>query len=137
MNQQGRASGSSFEGTETILLTEDEEFVRRVVRDVLECYGYRVLEAASGGTAQSICEHHRGPIHLLLTDVIMPEMSGRELAVRLTQVHPEMKVLYMSGYTDRLMVYDDLMSPEIAFIQKPFTPDVLAGKVREVLDAAK
>ncbi len=121
-------------GTETVLLAEDEEVVRTLAREVLETYGYRVLEAANGGAALLICERHEEPIHLLITDVVMPEMSGRELADRLAALRPEMKVLYMSGYTDNAIVHQGVLDEEANFIQKPFAPRRLARKVREVLD---
>ncbi len=121
-------------GTETVLLAEDEEVVLRLAREVLETYGYRVLEAANGGAALLICERHEEPIHLLITDVVMPEMSGRELADRLASLRPDMKVLYMSGYTDNAIVHQGVLDEEANFIQKPFAPRLLARKVREVLD---
>jgi CheY-like chemotaxis protein len=123
-------------GTETILLAEDEEMVRRLTREVLEMYGYRVLLAAGGGAALLICERHEGPIPLLITDVVMPEMSGRELAARITTMRPEMKVLFMSGYTDASVSGPGEFEEGSNFIQKPFTPAALARKVREVLDKA-
>jgi two-component system, cell cycle sensor histidine kinase and response regulator CckA len=121
-------------GTETVLLAEDEEVVRTLAREVLETYGYRVVEAANGGAALLICERHREPIHLLITDVVMPEMSGRELADRLAPLRSEMKVLYMSGYTDNAIVHQGVLDEGANFIQKPFAPGQLARKVREVLD---
>jgi CheY-like chemotaxis protein len=124
----------SVQGTETILLAEDEEIVRELAREVLEAYGYRVLAATNGGSALLICERHTEPIHLLVTDVVMPEMSGRELADRLSQLRPEMKVLYMSGYTDNAIVHQGVLDEGANFIQKPFAPNALARKVREVLD---
>jgi two-component system, cell cycle sensor histidine kinase and response regulator CckA len=127
----------AIRGVETILLAEDEEMVRKLARQVLEMYGYQVLDAANGGAALLICERHTGPIHLLITDVIMPEMSGRELAGRLAQLRPEMKVLYMSGYTDNAIVHQGVLDEDANFIQKPFPTDALARKVREVLDAPK
>ncbi|HJQ23668.1 MAG TPA: PAS domain S-box protein [Blastocatellia bacterium] len=121
-------------GTETVLLAEDEEVVRRLAREVLEGYGYRVLEAGNGGAAFSACVGHDGPIHLLITDVVMPGMGGRDLANRLSRLRPEMKVLFMSGYTDDAIVHHGVLEAGIPFIQKPFSPDDLARKVREVLD---
>jgi two-component system cell cycle sensor histidine kinase/response regulator CckA len=121
-------------GTETILLTEDDDMVRRLVRSVLETYGYRVLEAANGSAALLICERHEGLIHLLISDLIMPGMSGRDLDNRAAQLRPEMKVLYMSGYTDDTIVGQGFLDEGTPFLQKPFAPDTLAQKVREVLD---
>jgi two-component system, cell cycle sensor histidine kinase and response regulator CckA len=122
------------EGTETILLVEDDEVVRKLVSEVLDNEGYRLLEAPNGVAALSTCAQYEEPIHLLLTDVVMPEMSGRELANRLAAVRPEVKVLYMSGYTDDVIVHHGVLDKGTEFIQKPFTPDVLARKIREVLD---
>ncbi|HEV8368593.1 MAG TPA: response regulator [Pyrinomonadaceae bacterium] len=127
------ASEEPILGAETILLAEDEEMVRKLARQVLEMYGYRVLEATSGMEALLICEQSHEPIHLLITDVIMPEMSGRELADRLAQCRPEMKVLYMSGYTDDAIVHQGVLDEGTNFIQKPFSPPALARKVRSVL----
>jgi two-component system cell cycle sensor histidine kinase/response regulator CckA len=122
-----------IQGTETILLAEDEEMVRKLAREVLEMYGYQVLEAVDGDAALLICEQHKQAIHLLITDVIMPGMSGRGLADRLLQVRPEMKVLYMSGYTDDAIVHQGVLDEGTNFIQKPFSTNDLARKVREVL----
>jgi len=121
--------------TETILLVEDAQRVRAVVREILEMNGYRVLEARHGAEAIEISERHRGPIQLMVTDVVMPQMSGRELAQRLQPVRPDMRVIYMSGYTDDAIVRHGVLGEGIAFLSKPFTPDALALKVREVLDA--
>jgi PAS domain S-box-containing protein len=128
-------SEETFEGAETILVAEDEEMVRKLAVQVLVMHGYQVLEAANGGAALLICERHKEPIHLLITDVIMPEMSGRELADRLAQLRPEMKVLYMSGYTDNAIVHQGVLDEGANFIQKPFPTNALSRKVREVLDA--
>jgi two-component system cell cycle sensor histidine kinase/response regulator CckA len=126
--------GATVEGTETILLAEDEEVVRKLALQVLTAHGYQVLEAANGGSAFLICERHKGPIHMLVTDIIMPEMGGRELSDRLSLLRPEMKVLYMSGYTDSAILHQGVLDADANFIQKPFTPNDLARKVREVLD---
>jgi PAS domain S-box-containing protein len=121
-------------GSETVLVAEDEEMVRKLARRVLEMFGYQVLEAANGGSALLICERHNEPIHLLVTDVIMPEMSGRDLADRLAQLRPGIKVLYMSGYTDDAIVHQGVLDEGANYIQKPFATDALVRKVREVLD---
>ena len=127
----------ALQGLETILLVEDEDAVRELARDVLRATGYTVLGAHHGNEALRICEQHAGLIHLMVTDVVMPEMSGRELADRLAVLHPGMKVLYMSGYTDNAVVHHGVLDPGTAFLQKPFTPPVLTRKVREVLDARR
>ena len=124
----------NVQGTETILLAEDEEMVRKFARELLESGGYKVLESENGDVALSICEQNQEPIHLLITDVIMPEMSGRELAERLSHSRPEVKVLYMSGYTDDAIVHHGRLDEGTNFIQKPFAPDALLQKVRKVLD---
>jgi two-component system cell cycle sensor histidine kinase/response regulator CckA len=133
--QPGTASAASLQGSETVLLVEDDGGVRMLVRDVLEISGYTVLEARHGEEALLICQQHSGPIHLMVTDVVMPGMSGRELAERLSPLYPEMKVLYISGYTEKGIVHHGVLDPATAFLQKPFTPNALAHKVRQVLDA--
>ena len=120
-------------GRETILLVEDEEDLRKLAAIVLERQGYRVLSARNGDEALLICEQHKDLIHLMLTDVVMPGMNGRELAKRLESSHPEAKVLYMSGYTDHSIVMHGVLVEGVHYIQKPFTVDALAKKVREVL----
>ncbi len=134
--QAAGAIGGSLRGSETVLLVEDEEGVRTLVREVLVRHGYTVLAARHGGEALLICERHEGPIHLMVTDVVMPEMSGRELAERLAPLHPAMKVLYVSGYTDDAIVHHGVLDRRTPFLEKPFSPDALARKVREVLGSA-
>jgi two-component system cell cycle sensor histidine kinase/response regulator CckA len=122
-------------GSETILLVEDDDQVRLVARGILRRNGYEVIEARQGGEALLHGKQHPGPIHLMLTDVVMPEMSGPELAKRLAKDRPDMKVLCMSGYTDDSIVRHGVLEAQIAYLQKPFTPDALTRKVREVLDS--
>src|SRR5205085_12471001 len=120
-------------GAETILLVEDEEVVRSLARLVLEMHGYTVLEAGNAGEALLVYNRYPGRIHLMVTDVVMPGLSGRELAERLETLGHGLKVLYMSGYTDDAMVRHGTSDAKIPFLQKPFTPEALARKVREVL----
>jgi CheY-like chemotaxis protein len=123
-----------LDGTETILLVEDEETVRALTRKVLERKGYTVLDARHGKDALLIFQRHRGAIQLLLTDMVMPEMGGRELAEHLMGMDERMRVLYMSGYTDDAVARRGLTAPEAALLQKPFTADGLARAVRQALD---
>jgi PAS domain S-box-containing protein len=122
-------------GSETILLVEDDEAVRELTEMVLKQYGYNVLVAEDPGHAQKLSDTPGLDIQLVLTDVVMPTMSGRELVRKLTNKHPHLRVLYMSGYTDNVITSGGVLEPGLAFLQKPFTPASLAGKVREVLDA--
>jgi two-component system cell cycle sensor histidine kinase/response regulator CckA len=124
-------------GSETILLVEDEEEVRELAREILEQMGYTLLTAGDPAESIRISRGGAGVIHLLVTDVVMPGMSGRQLADQLVSERPRLKVLYMSGYTDDAIVHHGVLDPGVAFVQKPFTPDSLSRKVREVLDAAQ
>lgn len=119
-----------------MLLVEDEEEVRTAVFESLQMRGYTVLKARHGREALMLCRRHPGPLHLLLTDVVMPQMTGPELAQRLGLLHPDLKVLYMSGYTSDALMERNVGAPGTAFLQKPFTPDALARAVREVLETA-
>jgi CheY-like chemotaxis protein len=120
-------------GTETILLVEDEDAVRSLARRILERYGYSVLVAGTGAEALEIARNRPAPIQLLLSDLVMPGMAGPELASQLVAARPEMRVIFMSGYTDDAVVRNGLLSEIGVFLQKPFTPDGLVRKVREAL----
>jgi PAS domain S-box-containing protein len=122
-------------GTETLLLVEDEPAIRALSGDILRHYGYTVLEARHGVEALLTGSQYLGAIHLLITDVIMPQMSGSEVAERLTHERPHMKVLYISGYTNDTIIHHGVLEEGTAFLQKPFSPDALAYKVRQVLDS--
>lgn len=125
----------SIRGSETILLVEDEEGVRKVARTILERYGYTILETINGEEALRLIQNeNENPIHLLLTDVVMPGMSGCQLADRLRSKRPEIKVLFMSGYTNNTIIQHEILEVGMPYTQKPFTPDALARKIREVLD---
>ncbi|MBS1854607.1 MAG: response regulator [Acidobacteria bacterium] len=121
-------------GTGTILLVEDEEMVRDLMRESLAGAGYRVIDAAGPAAALALAESFRGDIHLLITDVVMPGMSGRDLADGVTRKRVDIKVLYMSGHADTELTESGILRPKVAFLQKPFTPAVLIEKVREILD---
>jgi CheY-like chemotaxis protein len=122
-------------GTETILLVEDEANLRYLARQFLEKQGYRVIDAADGAVAMQIAVAHEGVIHLLLTDVIMPGMNGRELAQHILEIRPNVKVLYMSGYTENVIGRNGTLDAGVRLLQKPFTLRDLKSKVREVLDS--
>jgi two-component system, cell cycle sensor histidine kinase and response regulator CckA len=125
----------SLSGAETILLVEDENAVRSFVARALRQQGYQVLDASNGGEALMIAEQHQGIIHLLLTDVIMPRVSGKQLAERLRTLRADLRVLYMSGYAEEIIAPHGVLEPGAAFIEKPLTAEALGRKVREVLDA--
>jgi len=140
-DQEGKAAVSAEEkmtirGSETILVAEDDRQVRDLTVAILKTCGYVVLDVENAHDAVRLCQQHGGEIHLFLTDVVMREMSGPELARRLQEIRPTTKVLFMSGYTDSAIVHQGMLDPGIAFLPKPFTPSVLAGRVRQVLDGA-
>src|SRR5437879_3999967 len=124
----------SVRGSETVLVVEDDEMIRKLVHKVLKTNGYTVLVAANGGDAERVAGQHDGPIHLLMTDVVLPGLNGREVARRVEAMRAGIRVLYLSGYTDDAIVHHGVLEPGVAFLQKPFTPAVLGRKVREVLD---
>ena len=121
-------------GSETVLIVEDDDGLRKLSQKILQQRGYRVLAAENGEDAMRISKEHEGPIDLMITDVVMPKMNGREVAERLQPLHPQMKVIYMSGYTDNAIAHHGVLAPGLNFLEKPFSPGVLARKVREVLD---
>lgn len=120
-------------GSETILVVEDQEEVRKLAANVLRSYGYHVLAAAGGADAMLLAARHPGDIHLMITDVVMPGMTGRELADKQKPLRPQMKVLYTSGYTDNVIAHRGVLEPGLFYLSKPYTPQTLAEKVREVL----
>ncbi|MBI5576232.1 MAG: Cache 3/Cache 2 fusion domain-containing protein [Deltaproteobacteria bacterium] len=124
-------------GAETVLLAEDEDLVRELVIEILNQAGYTVLPAHDGVDAMRIAEKHEGPIHLLITDVVMPQMNGRELARRMLASRPDIKVIYISGYTEDAIIHHGVLDPGMHFVQKPFRPGDLVRKIREVLDATE
>jgi CheY-like chemotaxis protein len=122
-------------GSETVLLVEDEAVVRALARHILTSCGYTILEAADGREAVRVAEQHPARIDLVVSDVVMPYLGGRQLVERLAAVRPGLKILFTSGYTDDAVVRHGVLEAEYAFLQKPFTPTALAQKVREMLDA--
>jgi PAS domain S-box-containing protein len=124
----------SLQGTETVLIVEDQPAVRKLTVEVLERYGYNVLEVEDARSALSVSERFTGPIHLMITDVVMPGMTGRDLADHLAPLRPAMKVLYISGHTADVIARQGVLDPDLAFLSKPFTPESLATKVRELLN---
>jgi CheY-like chemotaxis protein len=119
--------------SEMVLLVEDEKGVRELAREYLETSGYQVIEAEDGHTALELAAMHAGPIDVLLTDVVMPGIGGRELAERVVQIRPGIKILYMTGYTDRAIVHHGILETDAVLLQKPFTLATLASKLREIL----
>jgi signal transduction histidine kinase/ActR/RegA family two-component response regulator len=132
---RGERAAQPSRGSETILLVEDEGQLRVLARDILRGAGYQVFDAPNAAEAIKASQRHGGPIHLLVTDVVMPHIGGRELARRLATERPGMRVLYMSGYTEDGIVESGTLDPNVAFLPKPITPDTLLSKVRETLDA--
>ena len=132
-----RAPVPAAGGRETILLAEDDPPVREVASEFLAQKGYRVLRAPDGQTALEMARAHAGEIHILVTDIVMPGMTGRELATALVAERPNVRVLYMSGYTDDAVVRHGVLDEGLPYLQKPFSPDTLARKVREVLDVVR
>jgi PAS domain S-box-containing protein len=136
MTVQAKTEDDSIPGgSETVLLVEDEDVVRGLAQRILEEAGYRVITANGGEEAVTWCANNAETIHLLLTDVVMPDTSGKELAERLTSLRPQTKVLFMSGYTDEAIVHHGVLDSNVEFLQKPFTPRALSRKVRQVLDS--
>jgi PAS domain S-box-containing protein len=134
--QQNRdALPESSPGTEKVLLVEDDDSVRELAREILEMNGYEVVEASNGVEALGVFEAHAGTVDMMVTDLVMPQMGGRDLATKLTGDHPDLKVLYLSGYTDSVVMQQGMLDPGSYFLQKPFTPAELVHKVREALDA--
>jgi PAS domain S-box-containing protein len=131
-----RPAPAAATGTETILLVEDEDVVRRLVAEILADAGYAVLEASDGASALEVARSHRGPLALLVTDVVMPGMSGRDVAQAVSPLRPALRVLYISGYTDSAIVDHGVLDEGTAFLQKPFSSGELTAKVRSLLDAA-
>jgi two-component system cell cycle sensor histidine kinase/response regulator CckA len=129
-----RVASAAVHGNETILVADDQRGIRAVIRAALIRYGYTVLLASDGVEALRIVSEHADPIHLLLTDVVMPAMSGCELVSRMRHTHPNVKVLYTSGYTDDAIVRHGILEPDAQFLEKPFTPQALVKRIREVLD---
>jgi two-component system, cell cycle sensor histidine kinase and response regulator CckA len=124
-------------GTETVVVVEDEAAVREITTRILRGAGFKVLVACDGAEALLECEKYQGIIHLLLTDMVMPQMSGIQLAERLVKARPGLRVLYMSGYTDNALGHQNVLEGGTRFIEKPFTSVELTRKVRDVLDAAR
>ncbi len=135
--QKEQTEKKELTGSETILAVEDDDPLRNLVRTTLNKYGYNVLDAPGGKAALEISRRHKGCIHLLLTDVVMPDISGRQLADQITAEQPELKVLYMSGYADNIISHHGILERDINFIEKPFTPKSLAQAVRGILDEVK
>jgi DNA-binding NtrC family response regulator len=125
---------ANLQGDETVIVVEDNEAVRKMVVSILERQGYKVISANSGKSCLEKIANYNGKAHLLLTDVVMPDMNGRELYFEIKSLNPEIRVIYASGYTDNVIAHHGVLDEGINFIQKPFSVQGLAVKVREVLD---
>jgi CheY-like chemotaxis protein len=137
-NSEPQASPlEKLEGTETILLVEDETSVRELISQYLRDMGHTVVEASHGAEALEVARRYQGPLDMLVTDMVMPKMSGRELADRLLEEHPQLKILFISGYTSDTAARHGILEGEMAFLQKPFGLRDLARKIREVLNASR
>ncbi len=132
--EQSKVPVETLHGSETILLVEDQDMVRNLAYHILVEHGYTVLEAHNSGEALLICKQCQGPIHLMVTDVVMPRMNGPELFERLLPLYPKLRALYMSGYTDRAVFHLGVLEQGVVFLEKPFTPNTLTRKVRQALD---
>ena len=130
-------SPTAYRGVETVLLVEDDESVREVANEILTLNGYQVLAAHHGQEALEVSDRHQGTIDLMVTDVVMPLMGGPELARRLALTRPQMRVLYMSGYTDDAIVHHGVLSEDTAYLQKPFTAAAFARKLRETISVSQ
>ena len=137
LDEKEQTPVDDLSGSGTVLIVEDDDGLRKLAQAVLQQHGYRVLDAENGEDALRVSKEHEGPIHLLLTDVIMPKMGGKKLAERLQPLYPRMKVIYMSGYTDNTIIRHGVLAPKLNFIQKPFTPEGLARKVRKAIESEK
>jgi two-component system cell cycle sensor histidine kinase/response regulator CckA len=135
LEEAGEKTPPLLSGSETVLLVEDDRTVRLLASEMLRMNGYKVLQARNGREALDLLRDHGHSIHLLLTDVVMPQMSGRQLAESIADINPGIRVLYMSGYTDGVIAHHGVLDAGVAYLQKPFSADFLARKVREVLDA--
>jgi CheY-like chemotaxis protein len=135
LDRSSHDSGAVPRGFETVLLVEDENGVRELARQYLETGGYKVIQASNGNEALEIAAAYGEPIHLLLTDVVMPGISGRELADRLLVIRPDIRILFMSGYTEQAVVHHGIVAEDATLLQKPFTFGTLASKLREILTA--
>jgi two-component system, cell cycle sensor histidine kinase and response regulator CckA len=126
-------AGAPTEGVKTIVLVEDQDSVRSFIKMTLERYGYHIIEASGGGEAIACAKQHSGPIHLLVTDVVLTGMNGREVSERLKELYPNLRVLFISGYTADVIASHGVLEPGVALLPKPFSPNELAAKIREVL----